>query len=135
MFVLADAERIGRVFTTYLENALAFSPPGRPVTIDVRANKKTMRVRVHNEGPGIPPEEQEHLWERFYRARGNSIQNELDLSLGLRLYLCRAFIERHGGEVGVQSNPQHGTTFWFTLPLMPAAPQQQGARAQKRTHP
>lgn len=135
LFVLADAERIGRVFTTYLENALAFSPPGRPVTIGVQANKKTMRVQVHNEGPGIPPEEQEHLWERFYRARGNSIQNELDLSLGLRLYLCRAFIERHGGEVGVQSNPHHGTTFWFTLPLMPATSQQQGARARKRTHP
>jgi signal transduction histidine kinase len=116
VFVLADAERIARVLTTYLENALAFSPAGQPVTVGMRVEEGITRVWVHNEGAEIPFEEQEHLWERFYRAKGNTVQNELDLSLGLRLYLCRAFIERHGGQVGVQSTPGQGATFWFTLP-------------------
>lgn len=134
-FVLADAERITRVFITYLENALAFSPAEQPVTVDVLATEKVVRVSVHNEGPGIPLEEQEHLWERFYRAKGNTVQHELDLSLGLRLYLCRAFIERHGGQVGVQSDPGHGATFWFTLPIVTAvSPQRDGTqRAETRS--
>lgn len=119
VFVLADAERISYVFTTYLENALTSSPTKQPVRVDVLTREKSVQVLVHNEGPGIPPEEQEHLWERCYRAKGSTVQHELDLSLGLRLYLCRVFIERHGGKVGVQSDSSHGTTFWFTLPIMP----------------
>lgn len=75
-------------------------------------------VAVHNEGAGIPLEEQEKLWERFYRAKGSAIQHELDLSLGLDLYLYRAFLEYHHGAVGVQSTPGHGATFWFALPLV-----------------
>ncbi|GHO54493.1 hypothetical protein KSB_29680 [Ktedonobacter robiniae] len=126
VFVLGDAERIGSVLTTYLENALAYSPAQQPVTVNVLAKEKSVQVSVHNEGPGIPLEEQKHLWERFYRAKGSAVQHELDLSLGLRLYLCRAFIERHSGQVGVQSEPGHGATFWFTLPILPPdIPQQQ----------
>ncbi len=115
--VLADAERIARVFTTYLENALAYSPPKSPVRIQVIAEDLVARVLVHNEGPGIPFEEQEHLWECFYRAKGITVQHELDLSLGLGLYLCRALIEHQHGAVGVQSDPDHGVTFWLTLQL------------------
>ena len=68
-------------------------------------------------GPGIALEEQGRIWGRFYYAKGIAVQHELSLSLGLGLYLCQAFIERHHGSVGVQSDPGHGTTFWFTLPI------------------
>ncbi|GHO88097.1 sensor histidine kinase [Dictyobacter formicarum] len=118
--VIADAERITQVLTTYLTNALAYSPNETPVTIQVTIEEGVARVSVHNEGPGIPSEEQTHLWERFYRAKGNAVQHEMDLSLGLGLYLCRALIERHTGNVGVQSVPGHGATFWFTLPIAPS---------------
>ncbi|HEX7736361.1 MAG TPA: PAS domain-containing sensor histidine kinase [Ktedonobacteraceae bacterium] len=115
--VFVDAERISRVLTTYLANALASSPAASPVTVQVVTEEGSVRVMVQNEGPGIPSEEQQHLWERFYRAKWGTVQHELDLSLGLGFYLCRALIEHQRGTVGVQSAPGHGATFWFTLPL------------------
>jgi signal transduction histidine kinase len=115
--IMADAARITQVFTVYLTNALTFSPAEEPVTVQVMVKDLVARVSVHNEGPGIPFEEQQYLWERSYRAKGGTVQQELDLSLGLGLYLCRALIERHAGLVGLQSTPGQGATFWFTLPL------------------
>ena len=116
--IMADAARITQVFTIYLANALAASPAEEPVTVQVMVKDLVARVSVHNEGLGIPLEEQEHLWERCYRAKGGTVQHELDLSLGLGLYLCRALIERHAGLVGLQSTPGQGATFWFTLPII-----------------
>lgn len=115
--VLADAGRIAQVFAIYLTNALDYSPPKQPVRVQVREEDNMVRVSVHDEGPGIPLEEQERLWDRFYRGKGSAVQHELDLSLGLSFYLCQALIERHRGSVGVESTPGHGTTFWFILPL------------------
>lgn len=119
--VLVDTERITQVFTAYLTNALTSSPMKAPVTVQMTIEEGITRVSVHNEGPGIPLEEQKRLWERSYRSKGSAVQQELDLSLGFRLYLCRAFIEQHGGHVGVQSTPSNGATFWFTLSLAPCA--------------
>jgi signal transduction histidine kinase/PAS domain-containing protein len=115
--ILADAQRITQVLTTYLTNALRSTPGARPVTVKLTVEDAVARVSVHDEGAGIPAEEQAHLWDRFYRGKGSTVQHELDLSLGLGLYLCQALIERHQGKVGVQSAPGQGTTFWFTLPL------------------
>lgn len=117
--ILADAERITQVFAIYLTNALAYSPADTPVTVHVAVEDGTARVSIHNDGPGIPLEEQKRLWERSYRAKGCAVQHELDLSVGLSLYLCRAFIELHAGRVGVESTPGQGATFWFTLPMEP----------------
>nr|WP_307813074.1 ATP-binding protein [Ktedonobacter sp. SOSP1-52] len=55
-----------------------------------------------------------------FLSKGSAVQHELDLSFGLALYLCRVFIERHQGSVGVQSAPGQGATFWFTLPIIPS---------------
>ena len=74
-------------------------------------------VSVHDEGPGIPLEEQGHIWERFYYTKDVAEQQEVDPGVGLGLYLSQTFIERHHGSTGVQSEPGHGTTFWFTLPI------------------
>jgi signal transduction histidine kinase len=115
--VLADAERIIRVISSYLANALSYSPADQPVTVQVRVEGTAACVSVHDQGRGISGEEQGHIWERLYRAKGTAVQHELDLSLGLGCYLSRAFIEGHQGSVGVQSEPGHGTTFWFTLPV------------------
>jgi signal transduction histidine kinase len=115
--VLADAERIIRVISSYLVNALSYSPADQPVTVQLTAAGAVACVSVHDQGPGISGEEQGHIWDRLYRAKGTAVQHELDLSLGLGCYLSRAFIEGHHGSVGVQSEPGHGTTFWFTLPV------------------
>ncbi|GHO58188.1 ATP-binding protein [Ktedonobacter robiniae] len=118
--ILADAGRIKHVLTTYLTNACTYSPPGRPVVVQLRIAKALARVSVHNEGAGIAREDLDHIWERFYRAKGSAVQHELDLSFGLALYLCQVFMERHEGSVGVQSAPGEGATFWFTLPITPS---------------
>ena len=115
--VLADAGRIIQVLTIYLITALASSPAEQPVTVQVQEEEQMARVSVHDEGPGIPLEEQTRLWDRFYRGKGSSVQQELDLSLGLRFYLCQALLERHHGTVGVESTPGQGTTFWLSLPV------------------
>jgi signal transduction histidine kinase len=115
--VMADAERITQVITRYLVNALSSSPADQPVTVQLTVERAVARVSVHDQGLAISREEQERIWERLNQARGSAVQHELDLSLGLGLYLSRTFIERHQGSVGVQSAPGGGATFWFTLPV------------------
>jgi signal transduction histidine kinase len=115
--IIASPERITQVITTYLGHALCSSPADQLVTVQLTVEDAVARVSVHDEGPGMPGEEQGHIWERHSSAEGTTAQDELDPSLGLGLYLCQAFIERHHGTVGVQSAPGHGETFWFTLPM------------------
>jgi signal transduction histidine kinase len=119
--VTADAHRLGQVVTNYLTNALKYSPADRPVAVGLQVDDQQARVWVRDEGPGLPPQEQERIWERFHRAPGIEVQSGTGVGLGLGLYICRTIIEQHQGQVGVQSAPGQGSTFWFSLP--PATPQ------------
>ena len=114
-----DAQRVGQVVANFLSNALKYSPADCPVTLALRADDATVRIAVHDAGPGIPEAELAHLWERFHRVEGIKAQDGTQ-SLGLGLYICRAIIERHGGRVGVESTLGVGSTFWCTLPLAPS---------------
>jgi PAS domain S-box-containing protein len=115
--VIADADRIGQVVTNYLTNALKYSPAERPVNVGLAVEGQQARVWVHDEGPGLPAEEQERVWERFHRARGIQVQSGTGVGLGLGLHVCRIIIERHQGQVGIESAPGQGSTFWFSLSL------------------
>src|SRR5205814_4033017 len=64
-----------------------------------------VRVSVHDEGPGLMLSEQQHIWERFYRAEGIEVKSGSGVGLGLGLHICRTLIERQGGQVGVESAP------------------------------
>ncbi|GHO47134.1 sensor histidine kinase [Ktedonospora formicarum] len=116
--ILADAGRITQVLTIYLTTALASSPVEQPVTVQVQEEVQMARFSVHDKGAGIPLEEQIRLWDRFYRGKGSSVQQELDLSGGLRFYLYRMLLEHHHGTVGVESTPGQGATSWLTLPMV-----------------
>jgi signal transduction histidine kinase len=72
---------------------------------------------VRDEGPGLPTAEQERIWERFYRASGIAQQDSAQSGLGLGLHISRIIVEQHHGQVGVESAPGAGSTFWFTLPV------------------
>jgi PAS domain S-box-containing protein len=115
--VLADPGRIEQVVTNYLTNALKYSSAECPVEVGVQIEPQQVRVWVRDEGPGLPPEEQERIWERFYRVKGIELQSGTGVGLGLGLHICRTIVERHQGQVGVESTPGEGSTFWFTLPL------------------
>jgi signal transduction histidine kinase len=75
------------------------------------------RVSVHDEGIGVPPVEQPLLWERFYQAEATAWQSGSQIGLGMGLDISKTIVERHHGQVGIESSPGHGATFWFTLPL------------------
>jgi signal transduction histidine kinase len=115
--VNADAERIGQVVTNYLTNALKYSDEEMSVEVGVHVDGQRGRVWVRDQGPGIPQDEQEHIWERFHRVAGIEVQSGSGIGLGLGLHISKTIIEHHGGIVGVQSRPGQGATFWFTLPL------------------
>ncbi len=117
-----DADRIGQVVTNYVSNALKYSAPDRPVAVSLRVANGEATVRVRDEGPGLTPEQQQHIWDRYRRVQGVAIQDNAQGAgggLGLGLYISRGIIEQHGGRVGVESAPSQGSTFWFTLPLEP----------------
>ncbi len=116
--VLADPDRIGQVVTNYLTNALKYSAADMPVEVHLTSEEGMAKVAVRDRGPGLPPAEQQRLWQRFYRVAGINVRSGSGVGLGLGLYICHSIIERHHGEVGVQSEPGQGSTFWFTLPLM-----------------
>ncbi|WP_161977426.1 sensor histidine kinase [Dictyobacter kobayashii] len=119
--IFADADRIGQVVTNFLTNALKYSAGDRPVEARIELINHAAKVSVLDEGPGLPPEEKARLWERFYRVAGIVVQSGSGVGLGLGLYICRTIIERHGGQVGVDSEVGKGSSFWFMLPLASTA--------------
>ncbi len=118
--ITADGDRIGQVVTNYLTNAMKYSLEERPVEVGIDTEDHHARVWVRDQGPGLPVEEQRRIWERFHRVKGIEVQSGSGIGLGLGLHICQTIVERHRGQVGVESVPGQGSTFWFTIPLSPA---------------
>ncbi|HCI80730.1 MAG TPA: PAS domain-containing sensor histidine kinase, partial [Ktedonobacter sp.] len=117
LFVMVDADRIGQVINNYITNALKYSRSNQAVVVGIEETERAARVWVRDNGTGLTSEQQQHIWERFYQAPGVPVQSGASIGLGLGLHISHILIERHGGEVGVESTPGEGSTFWFTLPL------------------
>jgi signal transduction histidine kinase/PAS domain-containing protein len=120
--VVADPMRIGQVVTNYLDNALKYSREDQPVEVCLRVEDDLARVSVHDEGIGVPTDEQARIWDRFHRGDGVIVQSGSGIGLGIGLHVCQSIIEGHHGQIGVHSVPGQGSTFWFTLPLARSAP-------------
>lgn len=119
----ADADRIGQVISNYLSNALKYSEPSCPIEVYLELEEpERVRLSVRDEGPGLTTLEQQQVWERFYRVPGIQVKSGSGVGLGLGLYICQTIIERQGGQVGVESKKDVGSTFWFTLPLAKREP-------------
>ena len=112
--VLADPRRIGQVVTNFITNALKYSTTNTPIHVSLRAEGSVLRVAVRDHGRGIPAEDQDFIWNGFYRV-GTSA-NDLLTGAEIGLYLSRLIIEEHGGVIGVTTTSGGGATFWFTLP-------------------
>lgn len=119
LIVRADAERLDQVLDNLLSNAVKFSPHGSTVTVSADRFNGHARISVHDQGPGIPPDERDRLFTDFGKLSVRPTAGEA--STGLGLAICRRIIEAHGGKIGVESEPGEGATFWFTLPLADAA--------------
>lgn len=117
LFVQADSKRITQVLAHYMNNALKYSPAGSPVQVSIEREGHMARVTIKDEGQGLPPHVQGQIWQRFYRAPTIKVLNKPAARLGLGLYISRALIEQHNGQVGITSESGQGSAFWFTLPL------------------
>ena len=110
----ADEARLRRVMDNLLGNAVKYAPAGGLIEVGGQANAAAVTVFVRDEGVGISADEQEQLFERFYRV--NDTLGQRTQGTGLGLYLARSIVEAHGGTIGVESRPGRGATFHFTLP-------------------
>jgi PAS domain S-box-containing protein len=118
--VFADHERTRTVLENLISNAVKYSPDGGVIRIAGRANGDHAVVSVADQGVGIPLEEQDRVFERFYRV-DNRLRRETQ-GAGLGLFLSKAIVEAQGGRMWVDSQPGRGARFSFTLPLAtPAA--------------
>lgn len=113
--LFADPDRLERVFTNLLGNALKYSPGETEVLISARRKDGEALISVADRGIGMPPEDIGHVFEAFYRGRGARGTE----GLGLGLYIAKMLVEAHGGRIWVESQLGVGTTFYFTIPLVP----------------
>jgi two-component system, OmpR family, phosphate regulon sensor histidine kinase PhoR len=119
--VSADPERIERVLTNLITNALKYSPSPKPVVVGVEQTNGEAVVSVADQGAGISPEELPRLFQRFTRGREGPKSDVAGLGLGL--YIARLMVEAHGGRIRAESDLGKGSTFSFSLPLEePASP-------------
>ncbi len=112
--VIADRDRIEEVLQNLLDNAIKYSPQHPTVTVTCRATGDEVVVSVSDAGIGISLRDQEQIFHRFQRI-GNHLTSTSP-GAGLGLYICRAIVEAHGGQIWVESTLHEGSTFSFSLP-------------------
>jgi signal transduction histidine kinase len=113
--VCLDAGRIAQVLYNLVDNALKYTAAGGRVTVRMRPEAGQVRVEVIDTGEGIPKERLPYLFKAFTQLEGPLRRRHGGTGLGLSL--CRAVVEAHEGQIGVESELGKGSTFWFTLPL------------------
>ncbi len=116
--VHADPDRLDRILVNLLGNALKYSPGN--VRLHAERVDGGVRISVEDGGPGIAPGDLPRIFERYYRG----LRHEGE-GLGLGLFIVRKLVEAHGGKITVDSRPGHGSTFTVTLPVAPAAPDEE----------
>lgn len=118
----ADPERILQVLRQLLDNAAKYSPDGGLIVLQGKAGDGRAVISVADEGMGIDPEDLNHLFERFFRARPGPGGRSRTVGTGLGLPISRAIVEAHGGHIWAESQPGQGSKFCFALPLGEAGP-------------
>ncbi len=114
--VLVDADLIEIVLRQLLDNAAKYSVPAGAITIGAKAGEGAVVIRVEDQGPGIPEEEQARIFEKFYRSAKERSQVK---GTGMGLAIAREIVHAHGGEIGLKSSPGQGSEFYFSLPIAP----------------
>jgi signal transduction histidine kinase len=122
--VFVDADRVALVFGNLVTNAIRFAPAGSRILLRAEAEEdpegarahrvavpRAVRFSVEDQGPGIAPEHQAGLFEKFFRVPGSPAGGS-----GLGLFIAKGIVQAHDGRIGFQSTPGQGTTFWFTVP-------------------
>jgi signal transduction histidine kinase/predicted hydrocarbon binding protein len=112
---LVDPLRLEQVLTNLVDNAIKYSPAGSPVDVEVAVWQGTLRIAVADHGIGIPSEDREHVFDRFYRAHPEQRIG----GMGLGLYISRQIVELHGGALKAEAGQSGGTRMVVQVPVSP----------------
>lgn len=115
VIIKADRDKIGSVMSNLLSNAVKYSPKETTIVVKCKKLDKEVRVSVTDEGLGIRPEDRKKLFDRFYRVESNHTRHISGFGIGL--YLSAEIVQRHNGQIWVESETGKGSTFYFSLPL------------------
>jgi PAS domain S-box-containing protein len=113
--LIGDKGRLEQVFIILISNAIKYSPGATTVEIDLSASTDTVTVSVRDHGIGIPQEQREKIFERFYRV--SDLRQGAIPGLGMGLHIVAEIVRHHGGTMRIESDMGHGSTFHVTLPL------------------
>ncbi len=113
--VYADRERIGQVLTNLIGNAIKYCPDCKNIIISLSQKNENAICSIQDFGKGIQEDQQEKIFERFYRISGNNLHTYPGLGLGL--FIAKEIVERHSGKIWFESESGKGSIFYFTLPL------------------
>jgi two-component system sensor histidine kinase KdpD len=116
-WVSLDAVLIAQVLVNLIDNACKYSPPGSPITIRAVVSGAQVSFSVQDCGIGIPEEDLERVFDKFYRVQ----RQETITGTGLGLSICRGIVESHGGKIWAMNNPDKGVTITFAIPTLPTA--------------
>ena len=112
--LFVDRQRIAQVVANLVGNAAKYSPPSAAITLSAQAEQPFIKISVHDEGPGINPDERESIFEPFQRGES---ANRTTKGAGLGLAICKHLVEAHGGTIWIEDHDGTGTTMAFTLPI------------------
>ena len=112
--VHVDAVRIGHVLVNLIDNARRYGRPGGIIAIRARRHRSTVVITVEDDGPGIPPEDREHVFDRFFRGR--AARDAHPTGTGLGLHVCRRLVEAHGGRIWVEGGDGR-SAISFSVPV------------------
>jgi len=118
--VEADAHRVDQMLVNLIENAIKYTPSGGAVTVLTWRRDAEVGVTVSDTGPGIPPEDLDHVFDRFFRV--DEARRRTSGGSGLGLAICREIVEAHGGRIWVESEAGRGSAFSLALPAAAPAP-------------
>jgi signal transduction histidine kinase len=122
---------VGQVLLNLLNNALKFTPAHGRVQVALVADEREVTVSVRDNGIGIAPEHLPRLFDKFYQVDPSLTRSHGGAGLGLSI--SKAIVEAHGGRMGVLSEPERGSTFWFSLPMISTRCEEPASRAEPDT--
>ena len=100
-----------QVVINLLHNAAAYTPPGTPIEITAKLARGWLNLTIADQGPGIPPDQLDKIFDKFYRVPGTAAGGT-----GLGLSICRGLVAAHGGELQAENRPSGGVAFTIKLP-------------------
>jgi signal transduction histidine kinase len=130
LHAFADEDRLVQVVINLVSNAIKFSPNGSTISVELEEIGAEVEVRVIDHGRGVPPQFHESVFDRFTQVKGTDGKK----GSGLGLPICKAIIEGHGGTIGIRSDGQNGSTFWFRVPAVTAAKELNSEEAYSQHH-